>query len=117
MSGITFCQGNFALMTNDVPSVIRQFGEQGKIFFVHFRDVRGDASGFVETFHDEGQTDMLECMRAYRDVGYDGVLRSDHVPELEGDMSDEPGYSTQGRLFAIGYTTALREAAYGQRPA
>ena len=40
-NGITLCQGNFTLMTDDLPSVIRHFGSQKKIFFVHFRDVRG----------------------------------------------------------------------------
>ena len=65
VNGIALCQGNFTLMTDDLPSVIRHFGSQGKIFFVHFRDVRGTAEKFVETFHDDGKTDMLECMRAY----------------------------------------------------
>lgn len=116
MSGITLCQGNFTLMTDDVPSVIRAFGSAGKVFFVHFRDVRGTADHFVETFHDEGKTDMLECMRAYRDIGFDGVLRSDHVPALAGDGPEVPGDGTQGRLFAIGYTTALREAVYAETP-
>jgi mannonate dehydratase len=111
-NGITLCQGNFTLMTDDVPGAIRQFGGQGKIHFVHFRDVRGTPSSFVETFHDEGQTDMLACMRAYRDVGYDGVLRTDHTPTVEGDEASVAGYSRQARLHAIGYVTGLREAAY-----
>ena len=42
-NGITLCQGNFTLMTDDLPSVIRHFGSQKKIFFVHLRDVRGTA--------------------------------------------------------------------------
>ena len=113
-NGITLCQGNFTLMTDDLPSVIRSFGEQGKIFFVHFRDVRGSPESFVETFHDEGQTDMLACMRAYRDIGFEGVLRTDHTPTLEGDAASVAGYSRQARLFAIGYVTGLREAAYGR---
>jgi mannonate dehydratase len=112
VNGITLCQGNFTLMTDDVPAAIRQFGEQGKIHFVHFRDVRGTPESFVETFHDEGQTDMLACMRAYRDVGFDGVLRTDHSPTLEGDAAEVAGYSQQARLYAIGYVTGLREAAY-----
>ncbi|MBI3467670.1 MAG: mannonate dehydratase [Planctomycetes bacterium] len=41
VNGITLCQGNFTLMTDDLPAVIRHFGNQKKIFFVHFRDVRG----------------------------------------------------------------------------
>lgn len=112
VNGITMCQGNFTLMTDDLPSVIRHFGQQGKIHFVHFRDVRGTPERFVETFHDEGQTDMLACMRAYREIGFEGVLRPDHVPTLEGDSNDSPGYSTIGRLYAIGYIRGLREAVY-----
>lgn len=113
-NGVTLCQGNFALMTGDLPSVIRHFGKQGKIFFVHMRDVRGTPEKFVETFHDEGPTDLLGCMRAYRDIGFEGVLRPDHVPTMEGDNNDAPGYSSVGRLFAIGYIKGLREAVYGR---
>ena len=115
MNGIAFCQGNFALMTDDVPAAIRHFGKQKKIFFVHFRDVRGTAEKFVETFHDDGMTDMVECMRAYRDIGFEGVLRPDHVPTMEGDSHDSPSYSSIGRLFAIGYVKGLREAVYGEK--
>jgi len=115
MNGIALCQGNFTLMTDDLPGVIRHFGKQGKIFFVHFRDVRGTPEKFVETFHDDGQTDMLECMRAYRDIGFEGVLRPDHVPTMEGDSNDRPGYSSIGRLFAIGYVKGLREAVYREK--
>ncbi len=114
VNGVTLCQGNFTLMTNDVPAAIRQFGRQGKLFFAHFRDVRGVPSQFVETFHDEGQTDMAACMTAYRDVGFEGVLRPDHVPTMEGDSNDNPAYSSIGRLFAIGYIKGLREAVYGR---
>jgi mannonate dehydratase len=112
VNGIALCQGNFTLMTDDLPGAIRHFGAQNKIFFVHFRDVRGTPEKFAETFHDDGQTDMLACMRAYRDVGFDGVCRPDHVPTMEGDSNDRPGYSSIGRLFAIGYLKGLREAAY-----
>ena len=114
VNGIALCQGNFALMTDDLPAVIRHFGRQGKIFFAHFRDVRGTAARFVETFHDDGQTDMLACMRAYRDIGYEGVLRPDHVPTMEGDSNDRPAYSSIGRLFAIGYIKGLRQAVYAE---
>ncbi|MFZ6026091.1 MAG: mannonate dehydratase [Chloroflexota bacterium] len=115
VNGIALCQGNFTLMTDDLPAVIRHFGLQKKIFFVHFRDVRGTPEKFVETFHDEGRTDMLACMQAYRDVGFDGVARPDHVPTMEGDSNDSPAYSSIGRLFAIGYIKGLRQAVYGER--
>lgn len=113
-NGITLCQGNFALMTDDLPGTIRHFGEQGVIHFVHFRDVRGTAERFVETFHDEGPTDLLACLRAYKDVGFDGPMRPDHVPTLEGDSNDNPCYSSLGRLFAVGYIKGLMEAVYGK---
>lgn len=112
VNGITLCQGNFALMTDDLPSVIHHFGKQGKIFFVHLRDVRGTPEKFVETFHDDGQTDMLACLKAYREVGYEGVARPDHVPTMGDDSNDHAGYSSIGRLFAIGYLKGLRQAVY-----
>lgn len=114
MNGITLCQGNFTLMTDDLPGVIRRFGRQGKLFFVHFRDVRGTPDKFEETWHDAGQTDMLACLRAYRDIGFDGVLRPDHVPTVEGDSNDNAGYSSFGRLYAIGYIRGLRQAVYAE---
>ena len=113
-SGITFCMGTITEMGVDVLEEIRHFGRQGKIFFVHFRDVRGTPEKFVETFHDEGKTDMRACMAAYRDVGFDGVCRPDHVPTMEGDSNDNPSYSNIGRLFAIGYLKGLREAVYAE---
>jgi mannonate dehydratase len=112
VNGIALCQGNFTLMTDDLPAAIHQFGEQEKIFFVHFRDVRGTPEKFAETFHDDGKTDMLACLRAYRDVGYEGVCRPDHVPTMAGDDYGHPGYTRIGRLFAIGYIKGLREAVY-----
>jgi mannonate dehydratase len=116
-SGITVCQGNFTLMTDDLPALIRRWGAQGKIFFVHFRDVAGDASRFIEVFHDEGPTDMLECMRAYHETGFDGPMRPDHVPALAGESNESYGYATLGRLFAVGYITGLRDTTYGRPPA
>lgn len=108
--GITFCQGNIALMTDDVPGAIRRFAARGCIHFVHFRDVRGVPERFVETFQDEGPTDMYTCIKAYLDCGVDAPMRSDHVPTLEGDSNTRPGYSTLGRLWAVGYMQGLREA-------
>lgn len=112
MNGITLCQGNFTLMSDDLPGVIRHFGQQGKIFFVHFRDVVGTPEKFSEAWHDAGKTNMMACMEAYRDIGFDGVLRPDHVPTVEGDSNENAGYSSFGRLYALGYIRGLREAVY-----
>jgi mannonate dehydratase len=110
MNTITLCQGNFTLMTDDLPAAIRKFGK--KISFVHFRDVRGVPEKFEETWHDAGKTDMLACMRAYKDIGFEGVLRPDHVPTVEGDSNENAGYSAFGRLYAIGYIRGLHQAVY-----
>lgn len=112
INGITLCQGNFTLMTDDLPGAIRHFGQQGKIFFVHMRDVRGTPEKFEETFHDDGKTDMAACVRAYHEIGFDGVCRPDHVPTMLGDSNAAAGYSSIGRLFAIGYLKGLLEAVY-----
>jgi mannonate dehydratase len=114
-NGITLCQGNFTLMTNDLPGVIRRFGRQRRIHFVHFRDVRGTPDKFEETFHDDGMTNMAECMRAYRDIGFAGVCRPDHVPTLDGDSNAQPGYSKLGRLFALGYIRGLIQSPYSEK--
>lgn len=110
MNGITFCQGCFAEMGVDIPATIRHFGLQDKIFFAHFRNLRGTAAHFTETFHDDGDTDMFAAMQAYYDVGFEGPMRPDHVPTFEGDANARPGYSLWGRLYAVGYMRGLIEA-------
>lgn len=110
VNGLTFCQGCFAEMGIDVPETIRHFGRQNKIFFVHFRNLRGTAKNFCEMFHDDGDTDMFAAMRAYYDIGFKGPMRPDHVPTLEGDDNQRPGYTLMGRLYAVGYMRGLIEA-------
>lgn len=107
-NAICFCQGTFCEMGVDIPAAIKRLGQH--IAYVHFRDVRGTAESFVETFHDNGPTDMIAAVRAYRDIGFTGPIRADHVPQLEGEDDGEPGYTTKGRLFAWGYMRALMQA-------
>ena len=52
------------------PRRDRALRRAGRIHFVHFRDVRGTAERFVETFVDDGPTDMAACVRAYVEVGW-----------------------------------------------
>jgi mannonate dehydratase len=105
---VAFCQGSFAEMGVDIPAVIRQIGAH--IAYVHFRDVIGTAECFTETWQDTGQTDMAAAMRAYRDIGFDGPMRPDHVPQMIGEDDGEPGYTMLGRLFAFGYIRGLMHA-------
>ena len=107
-NGICFCQGTFAEMGADIPDAIRRLGSH--INYVHFRDVTGTAESFTETFHDNGETDMPAAVRAYREVGFTGPIRPDHVPQLVGEDDGEPGYTMLGRLHAYGYMKGLFQA-------
>ena len=106
-NAICFCQGTFAAMGVDVPATIRRLGSH--IRYVHCRDVAGTPDSFVETFHDNGPTDMVAAMRAYHEAGFSGPLRPDHVP-MYVDEEGEPGYTMLGRLFAYGYLRGLMQS-------
>jgi len=107
--GVTLCQGTFQTMGANIPEVIRYFGEQKRIHFVHFRDTRGPAENFRETFHDDGPTDMAQCVLEYNRVHFDSYIRVDHVPTMVGEDNENPGYASLGRLYAVGYLKGLLE--------
>ena len=71
--GLNFCQGTIAEMLDDpareIFEVIRWFGRRGKIFNVHFRNIKGRKLDFMEAFLNEGDMDMAHSLAAYRDVG------------------------------------------------
>lgn len=106
-NAICFCQGSFATMGVDIPKTIRRLGPH--IRYVHCRDVEGTPESFAETFHDNGPTDMVAAFRAYREIGFQGPIRPDHVPLYVGETG-EPGYTMLGRLFAYGYLRGLMQA-------
>ena len=108
-NGICFCQGTFAEMGVDIPATIERLGSH--IRYVHFRDIRGTRERFVETFHDNGPTDMFAAVKAYKKIGFTGPIRPDHVPQLVGEEAGEPGYTMLGRLHAFGYLQGLIEGA------
>ena len=105
-NGLNFCQGTVAEMGVDVIEAIRYFGSRSKIHHVHFRNVRGSLPRFDETFIDDGDVDMLEAMRAYKEVGYTGTIMPDHTPHVVGDSP----WAHRGRAYALGYMKALMKA-------
>ena len=111
--GLNFCQGTVAEMLEkpgkEIYDVIRHFGKQGKIFNVHFRNIKGGLGNFSETFPDAGDVDMLKALRVYREVGYDGMIMPDHVPQIDGDEA-----SAQAFAFAFGYIQALLQVVNGE---
>ena len=109
VNGVTFCQANFKLMGEDIVALAREWCSQKKIFFVHFRDVEGTRERFRETFHDNGPTDMPRMLQVYNECGFDGPMRPDHAPTLEGESNDRPGYAMAGKVFAIGYMKGVMD--------
>ena len=107
--GLNFCQGTVSEMLknprDEIADVIRYFGSRGKIFNVHFRNIRGGFLNFQETFIDDGDVDMLACLRVYRDVGYDGMIMPDHVPGIP---------IVDGGHIAFAYTFGYINSAIGQ---
>ena len=89
-------------MGKDVLETIRYFGEQNKLFKVHFRNVDQPLPHFVETFLDDGYMDMYKVLKALREVDFDGVLIADHIPLMANDRR-------VGTAFSIGYMKALLE--------
>ncbi len=104
--GLNFCQGTVAEMLSnpatEIYDVIRYFGSRGKIFNVHFRNMKGGFLNFQETFPDDGDVDMIHALRVYKEVGYDGMIMPDHVPHIEGDTGDAQAFA-----FVFGYIQAL----------
>jgi mannonate dehydratase len=110
VNGIAFCQANFKAMGEDIESVAKEFCEQGKVFFIHFRDIEGTGERFRETFHDNGPTDMARILQVYYESGFDGPIRPDHAPTLEGENKESNGYGMVGKVFAVGYMKGLMES-------
>jgi mannonate dehydratase len=111
-NGLTLCQGCFAEMGCDLPEVVRHF--RARIHFVHFRDIRGTPRDFHETFPDNGDRDMVEAIRTYREIDYRGFIRVDHVPLLTTEPGPYDGYGMYGHTFAIGYLKGLMEPLFGK---
>ncbi len=104
--GLNFCQGTVSEMLRnpgkEIYEVIRHFGALGKIFNVHFRNIRGGFLNFQETFIDDGDVDMLQALRVYKEIGYDGMVMPDHVPRIPGDSGGQQAFA-----YTFGYIKAL----------
>ncbi len=105
-NGITFCVGTRYESGQDVFEGIKHFGRQGKLFHVHFRNVRGTLPaqrGYSEVFVDDGDLDMAKVVRSLDEVGYDGVIDYDHAIGITGDRPLPKQYIA----FAVGYMRGL----------
>jgi mannonate dehydratase len=109
MHGLDYCHGCWCEMRGGegVLESIRHFGERGKIFYMHLREVRGTAENFTEVFLGDGCSDPLAVMRTLNDVGFRGFIIDDHVPQM---VNDTP-WAHRGRAWSTGYLQATLRAA------
>lgn len=108
--GLNLCLGTVSEMggRQAVEEVIDLLGPQGRIFYVHFRDVQGTVPRFTESFLGEGNLDPAAVVRRLASVGFDGFVIDDHVPAIAGDIAtwgdtSAEAYCSRGRAHAIGY--------------
>ena len=101
--GLNFCQGTVSEMlenpNEEIRDVIRYFGSRKKIFNVHFRNIEGKFRDFRETLPDNGDVNMIEAIRAYQEVGYDGMLMPDHVPQNRGRHRGPQAFASASATF------------------
>lgn len=91
-------------MGRGVEETIRYFGGLDKIFKVHYRTVDKPLPHFIETFVDDGYYDMYAAMKTLGEVGFDGVLIPDHIPNMADD-------GRVGTAYTIAYMKALKARA------
>ena len=86
--GLNFCIGSVGEMLDDpraeINDVIRWFGERGKIFNIHYRNIKGRKLSFMEVFPEEGDMNMFGCLKLLAELDYKYMIMPDHVPQLSG---------------------------------
>jgi len=105
-NALEFCLGTLAEMTEgDVYSAVQQYSSQGKLAYVHFRNITGKTPYYRETFVDDGDIDMLRVLKILKQNRFEGVLVPDHTPQM---TCDAPWHA--GMAYALGYMRAALQA-------
>ncbi|RME66953.1 MAG: D-mannonate dehydratase [Verrucomicrobia bacterium] len=103
---LEFCVGSLAEMSEgDVYEATETYARQGRIGYVHLRNVRGKVPHYKETFIDEGDVDVFRVLRILRDNGFTGVIVPDHAPQM---TCGAPWHA--GMAFAMGFLRAAMMA-------
>lgn len=99
---LEFCIGSLAEMTEgDIYDVVDQYSRQGRLGYVHFRNIRGKVPTYKETFIDDGDVDMLRVLEILKRNRFEGVLIPDHTPQMS---CSAPWHA--GMAYAMGYMKA-----------
>lgn len=107
---LEFCIGSLAEMTEgDVYDAVDTYSGQGRLGYVHFRNVTGKVPYYKETFIDDGDIDMLRVLSILKRNRYDGVLIPDHTPQMS---CAAPWHA--GMAYAMGFMrAAMRSLSIG----
>jgi len=112
--GVCLCCGTWmeggAGMGKDVLGAIRAFAGMGKLWKIHFRNIKGSIPHFVEAYVDDGDMDMWKIMKTLREVDFRGILIADHVPSMAAGRD-------AGWAYSIGYIKALLNRANAEAKA
>ncbi len=101
-NALEFCLGTLAEMTEgDLYRAVDQYSQQGKLAYIHFRNVAGKVPYYKETFVDDGDIDMVRVLRILKKNQFEGVLIPDHTPQV---TCDAPWHA--GMAYALGYMRA-----------
>ncbi|WP_244526811.1 mannonate dehydratase [Pseudozobellia thermophila] len=103
-NNLEFCLGSIAeMIEGDVYEPTDTYSKQGKINYIHFRNIVDKVPNYKEVFVDEGDMDMFNILEILKKNNFDGVLIPDHTPQM---ICDAPWYA--GMAYAMGYMkTAL----------
>lgn len=105
-NALEFCLGSLAEMTEgDIYDAVEQYSREGKLAYVHFRNITGKAPHYRETFVDDGDINMLRVLRILKKNNFNGVLIPDHTPQM---TCDAPWHC--GMAYAMGYMRAALQA-------
>jgi len=112
-NGLCLCTGSLGSNPdNDVPAMIRHFGEMGRIGCLHVRNVkRLGPHKFREAAHlsSAGDLDLFAIMKAVYDTCPDTYIRPDHG-RMIWDEVGRPGYGLYDRALGATYLNGLWEA-------
>jgi mannonate dehydratase len=82
-NALELCVGTLAEMTEgDIYDTVDRYSKQGKIAYIHLRNVVGKVPSYRETFIDEGDVDMLRILTILANNSFDGVVIPDHTPQM-----------------------------------
>jgi mannonate dehydratase len=102
-NALEMCVGTLAEMTEgDIYETVDYYSRQGRVAYVHLRNVRGKVPSYRETFIDDGDVDMARVLRILDANQFDGVVIPDHTPQM---TCDAPWHA--GMAFALGYVHAV----------